>query len=33
MFIDKFWPDFKKTDFIECLNNFKKVSRRFGKRL
>ena len=33
MFIDKFWPDFKKTDFIECLDNFKKVSRRFGKRL
>ena len=33
MFIDKFWPDFKKTDFIECFNNFKKVSRRFGKRL
>ena len=33
MFIDKFWPDFKKTDFIKCLNNFKKVSRRFGKRL
>ena len=33
MFIDKFWPDFKKTDFIECFNNFKKVSRRFGKRI
>ena len=33
MFIDKFWPDFKKTDFIKCLNNFKKVSRRFGQRL
>ena len=32
-FIDKYWPDFKKEDFIECLDNFKKVSRRFGKRI
>ena len=31
-FIDKYWPDFKKEDFINCLDNFKKVSRRFGKR-
>ena len=32
-FVDKYWPDFKKEDFIECLDNFKKVSRRFGKRI
>jgi len=33
MFIDKYWPDFSSSDFKECLNNFKKVSRRFGKRI
>ena len=32
-FVDKYWPDFQKEDFIECLENFKKVSRRFGKRI
>ena len=32
-FVDKYWPDFKREDFIECLDNFKKVSRRFGKRI
>ena len=32
-FIDKYWPDFTKEDFIECIDNFKKVSRRFGKRI
>ncbi|MFQ3339715.1 MAG: undecaprenyl diphosphate synthase [Gammaproteobacteria bacterium] len=32
-FIDKYWPDFTKEDFIECIENFKKVSRRFGKRV
>ena len=32
-FVDKYWPDFKREDFIECLGNFKKVSRRFGKRI
>ena len=33
LFINKYWPDFTKEDFIGCINNFKKVSRRFGKRL
>ena len=33
MFIDKLWPDFTKDDFIKCLNSFKKVRRRFGKRV
>jgi len=32
-FVDKYWPDFKKEDFIECLDNFKKVRRSFGKRI
>ena len=33
MFIDKCWPDFTKEDFVQCLDNFKNVSRRFGKRI
>ena len=33
MFIDKFWPDFTVKDYKNCLNSFKKVSRRFGKRV
>ena len=32
-FVNKYWPDFKKEDFTDCINNFKKVSRRFGKRI
>jgi len=32
-FIDKYWPDFTRQDFIECIQNFNKVSRRFGKRI
>ena len=33
MFIDKFWPDFTQEDFAQCIDNFKNVSRRFGKRI
>ena len=33
MFIEKFWPDFTNKDFVNCLDNFKNVSRRFGKRI
>ncbi len=33
MFIDKYWPEFSKEDFKECVSNFQKVSRRFGKRV
>ena len=33
MFIDKLWPDFTKQDFISCLESFKNVERRFGKRI
>ena len=32
MFIDKYWPDFSKKDFLKCLEDFKKINRRFGKR-
>ena len=32
MFIDKYWPDFSKNDFLKCLDNFKNIKRRFGKR-
>jgi undecaprenyl diphosphate synthase len=32
-FIDKYWPDFEKEDFISCINKFNKVSRRFGARI
>ena len=33
MFIEKLWPDFTKEDFIHCLESFKNVERRFGKRI
>ena len=32
MFINKYWPDFTTNDYKKCLNNFTKVSRRFGRR-
>jgi undecaprenyl diphosphate synthase len=32
-FINKYWPDFTKKDFLNCLESFKKVNRRFGKRI
>ena len=32
MFIDKYWPDFDKKDFLKCLDKFKNIKRRFGKR-
>ena len=33
MFINKYWPDFTTNDYMKCLNNFTKVSRRFGRRI
>ena len=33
MFIDKYWPDFTTNDYIKCLNKFKRVRRRFGRRV
>ena len=32
-FCNKFWPDFSNKDFLACLENFKKVNRRFGRRV
>ena len=32
-FVDKYWPDFTKEDFLNCLESFKKANRRFGKRI
>ena len=32
-FVNKYWPDFTKEDFTDCVDNFKTVSRRFGKRI
>ena len=32
-FCNKFWPDFSNKDFLDCLENFKKVNRRFGRRI
>jgi undecaprenyl diphosphate synthase len=31
MFIDKFWPDMKKSDVTEIIKQFSKRVRRFGK--
>ena len=33
IFIDKLWPDFTRNDFKNCLDDFSKTDRRFGKRL
>ena len=32
-FVNKYWPDFTKEDFTDCIDNFKTVSRRFCKRI
>tara|TARA_Y100000310_G_scaffold269548_1_gene282834 strand:- start:8631 stop:9341 length:711 start_codon:yes stop_codon:yes gene_type:complete len=31
IFLDKFWPEFEKEDFIECIQEYGKRERRFGK--
>jgi undecaprenyl diphosphate synthase len=31
MFIEKLWPDMKKADIIEIIEQFSKRVRRFGK--
>ena len=28
---DKLWPEFEKKDFVECLNEYSRRQRRFGK--
>ena len=30
-FTDKFWPDFKSSDFLEAVSNYKNRERRYGK--
>ena len=32
-FLDTLWPDFNEEDFEECLAEFIKTERRFGKRI
>ena len=29
-FVKKLWPDFKKKDFLNIINSFKKIKRNFG---
>lgn len=31
IFLDIMWPEFKKENFIECLNDYAKRKRKFGK--
>ncbi len=31
IFIDKMWPEFEKEDFEECLHEYARRERRFGK--
>lgn len=31
LFVDKFWPDFRKEDLIKAIKEFQKRERRFGK--
>ena len=31
IFVDKFWPEFTKTDLIDCINTFSNRKRRYGK--
>ena len=30
IFLDKFWPEFSKEDFVSCLEEYGKRQRRFG---
>ncbi|MBU3913088.1 MAG: di-trans,poly-cis-decaprenylcistransferase [Nanoarchaeota archaeon] len=31
VFLDKTWPEFEREDLIECVDEFKKRERRFGR--
>ena len=31
MFVDKLWPEFTKRDLMDCIEEFNKRERRFGK--
>ncbi len=30
-FVDKFWPEFEKEDFLKCIEEYKQRERRFGR--
>ena len=30
-FVDKLWPEFKKSDFNKIINKFYKIKRNFGR--
>ncbi len=30
-FLDKMWPEFEKSDLVECMDEFRKRERRFGR--
>ncbi|MEK6934549.1 MAG: polyprenyl diphosphate synthase [Nanoarchaeota archaeon] len=30
-FVEKFWPELEKEDFLKCIKEFEKRERRFGK--
>lgn len=31
IFLEKYWPDFKKEDFLKAINDYEKRERRYGK--
>ncbi len=31
VFVEKMWPEIEKKDFLECINEYKRRKRRFGK--
>lgn len=31
MFVEKFWPEFEKEDFLQCIADYENRERRFGK--
>ena len=31
LILEKYWPDFKKTDLLEAIENYRQRKRRFGK--
>ena len=30
-FVDKYWPEFEKEDFLKCIEEYKQRERRFGR--
>ncbi len=30
-FVDKFWPEFEKEDFVKCIQDYSERDRRFGQ--